>query len=113
VIVEDEPEIAEVLQITLEQHGFQVIVLGNGSLDALVSLCPQEPHLLVCDLKLPGGSGAELCGLVMERYPQCEIILMTGAVDVRMPSRFAVVSTRQSFCASPFAWPSSSNWPLA
>jgi DNA-binding NtrC family response regulator len=82
VIVEDEPDLAEAFQLILERHGFQVTVLGNGSFDALISSCPKAPQLLICDMNLPGGSGAELCKMVLERYPQCEVVLMTGSVDV-------------------------------
>ena len=72
------------LQIILEQNGFEAIVLGDHGdepFDKLTAACPEDPVLLVCDLQLPGGSGVDLCGMILDKYPKCEVILITGAID--------------------------------
>lgn len=47
--MEDQAEIAEVLQIILEQNGCQVIVLGDHGdepFDELTAACPEDPDLI-------------------------------------------------------------------
>ena len=59
LLVEDEPDIAEVLQYNLEKEGFEVEVArrGDSGLDAIRR---QLPDLVLLDLMLPGLDGLEL-----------------------------------------------------
>jgi DNA-binding NtrC family response regulator len=82
VIAEDEPAVAEVLKTVLENYGFAVTTFDGDSFDAFGATLAHELHVFVCDMKLPGVSGIALCRAVLEKYPKCEVILMTGAVDV-------------------------------
>jgi DNA-binding response OmpR family regulator len=79
VIVEDERQISEILQEMLEGQRFNVIVLETASFTEFTARCPSAPDLLVCDLNLPGGSGTDLCRMVVATYPKCKVILMTGS----------------------------------
>jgi len=81
-IVEDEPCIAEPLKIALEEAGFSVIVSDGSSFNDFLASFKKAPCVFVCDMKLPGGSGADLCRMMADRFPSCEIIVMTGAIDV-------------------------------
>lgn len=58
-VVEDEPDIAEVLRYNLEKEGFAVDVLSRGD-EALDALRRQPPDLLLLDLMMPGLDGLEL-----------------------------------------------------
>ncbi len=58
-LVEDEPDIAEVLRYNLEKEGFEVETLGRGDA-ALDSIRRQPPHLILLDLMLPGIDGLDL-----------------------------------------------------
>jgi two-component system, OmpR family, phosphate regulon response regulator PhoB len=62
-VVEDEPDIAEVLQFNLEKAGFGVEVLRRGD-GALEAIRRQPPDLIVLDLMLPGLDGLELTRLL-------------------------------------------------
>ena len=60
VIIEDEPDILEVLIYNLEREGFDV----TGSLDGakgLKLIQQQIPDLVLLDLMLPGMDGLEIC----------------------------------------------------
>lgn len=59
LIVEDEPDIAEVLRYNLERDGFLVQTENRGD-SALVAIREQVPDLLILDLMLPGLDGLEL-----------------------------------------------------
>ena len=63
LLIEDEPDIAEVLQYNLEKEGFEVEVArrGDSGLDAIRR---QPPDLVLLDLMLPGLDGLELTRMV-------------------------------------------------
>src|SRR5262249_22627232 len=46
--------------------------------DALVQIAKTHPDLVVTDLVMPGMSGLELVGQIIEQSPQTPVILMTG-----------------------------------
>ena len=58
-VVEDEPDLAEVVRYNLSREGFQVEVHGRGD-SALDSVRRRPPDLIVLDLMLPGLDGLEL-----------------------------------------------------
>ncbi|MCM2269549.1 MAG: response regulator [Thermoanaerobaculia bacterium] len=62
-VVEDEPDLAEVLRFNLEKAGFQVDVQSRGD-TALAAIRKQPPALVVLDLMLPGLDGLELTRLL-------------------------------------------------
>ncbi len=59
LIVDDEAAIRDVVGITLDLAGFDIIKASNAH-DAHVSILDQKPDLVLLDWMLPGGSGIEL-----------------------------------------------------
>jgi two-component system phosphate regulon response regulator PhoB len=62
-LVEDEPDIAEVLRFNLEKSGFATEVFRRGD-EALEAIRKHPPALVVMDLMLPGMDGLELTRLL-------------------------------------------------
>jgi DNA-binding response OmpR family regulator len=62
LIIEDDPDIAEILRYVLENENFKtrVVHTGEEGLAASVDKC-NPPSLILLDLLLPGMSGIELC----------------------------------------------------
>ncbi|MDA0791011.1 MAG: response regulator [Proteobacteria bacterium] len=60
VIVEDEPDIVEVISYNLKREGFQVISSGRGD-EGLNLVRNQSPVLVILDLMLPGMDGLSVC----------------------------------------------------
>ena len=63
LLIEDEADIAEVLQYNLEKEGFAVEVALRGD-SGLEALRRQAPDLLLLDLMLPGVDGLEITRLL-------------------------------------------------
>lgn len=63
LIVEDDRDIVELVRYNLEQEGFQVSAVGDGS-SGLAQIRKSPPDLLILDLMLPKFSGLEVCKAV-------------------------------------------------
>jgi two-component system phosphate regulon response regulator PhoB len=59
LLIEDEPDIAEVLQYNLEKEGFEVETAHRGD-SGLAAIRRAAPDLVLLDLMLPGVDGLEL-----------------------------------------------------
>jgi two-component system phosphate regulon response regulator PhoB len=60
LIVEDEPDIAEVLRYNLEKEGFRVEIAGRGETGLETARHAPSPDLILLDLMLPGMDGLEV-----------------------------------------------------
>ncbi|MGD0264728.1 MAG: winged helix-turn-helix domain-containing protein [Candidatus Methylomirabilota bacterium] len=60
LVVEDEPDIAELVKYHLEKAGLPARVVGDGK-QALDLIVREQPALVVLDLMLPGLDGMEVC----------------------------------------------------
>jgi two-component system alkaline phosphatase synthesis response regulator PhoP len=66
LIVEDEPEIAQLIAQTLEREGFHCAIATNG-LQALEIVPQQQPDVIILDLMLPGLDGLEVCTRIRQK----------------------------------------------
>lgn len=81
LVVEDEPNIAEVVALYLRRAGYTVDVAGDGEA-AIGSLARQLPDLVVLDLMLPKIDGLEITRWLRERG-DTPIIMLTARREER------------------------------
>jgi DNA-binding response OmpR family regulator len=84
-VVEDEAELASLIEYNLTRGGFQVNLL-NGSGQTVHELETWQPDLIVLDVMLPGQDGFDLCRQIRQRgkLARTPIIFLTaraGEVD--------------------------------
>ncbi|WP_164658430.1 response regulator transcription factor [Tropicibacter sp. Alg240-R139] len=60
LVVDDDPRLRELLTLTLNRAGFQVVTASNGQ-QALISATRDNPDLIVLDVGLPELDGLEVC----------------------------------------------------
>jgi two-component system alkaline phosphatase synthesis response regulator PhoP len=60
LIVEDEKDIAKMLEYNLQKEGFKTLSVRDGE-DALDAAMKEHPDLVLLDLMLPGMDGLEVC----------------------------------------------------
>ncbi|MFN2264833.1 MAG: response regulator transcription factor [Anaerolineales bacterium] len=60
LIAEDERDILELIQFTLQYGGYEVISASNGS-EAWEMTKREQPNLALLDVRMPGMSGYEVC----------------------------------------------------
>ncbi len=84
VVVEDDPNIADLVELYLRQEGFRVVQAGTGE-RALQAVREQRPRLVILDVGLPGGmDGLEVCRRLRAGDGDVAIIMLTardGEID--------------------------------
>ena len=65
LVVEDEPEILELVSTLMRLEGHDVVSATNGE-DGLRAFYQRRPDLAILDIGLPGMSGFDLCGRIRE-----------------------------------------------
>jgi two-component system response regulator MtrA len=76
MVVEDEPDIAEMLGIILTSEGFDVDLVNHGE-EVLATFASQPADLVLLDLMLPGIDGVEVCRRLRE-ISAVPIIMLTA-----------------------------------
>lgn len=76
LLVDDEPETAELVEVYLRNEGFRVFTCLNGA-DALQTLRTEKIDLAVLDVMLPDISGMTLCAEI-RRTKQFPILMLTA-----------------------------------
>jgi len=79
LIVEDEPELAQLLAEYIGAAGFEVCVIEDG-VSASNWLRENTPSLVLLDLMLPGKDGLEVCR-ELRSYSKIPIIMVTAKVE--------------------------------
>jgi two-component system alkaline phosphatase synthesis response regulator PhoP len=79
LLVDDEPDIVEILSYNLGKEGYQIFSASNGK-EALEKANSIEPHLIILDVMMPVMGGIETCeALRKENKYQETIILFLSA----------------------------------
>lgn len=79
LVVDDEPEIADLVSVYLRGEGFQVFSCGSGT-EALAAVSREKIDLAVLDVMLPDISGLTLCAEIRRQH-QFPILMLTAKVE--------------------------------
>jgi CheY-like chemotaxis protein len=77
LIVDDEPQVAEVLAKSLAREGHRAQVVHSGE-EALQFLGNTEPDALFLDVSMPGMNGLHVLAEVKRRRPSLPVVVITG-----------------------------------
>ena len=75
LLVDDEPDILEILSYPLKNQGFQVHTANNG-LEAIKLSKDIQPHLIILDVMMPEMDGIEACEII-RKDPKISNTLIT------------------------------------
>lgn len=92
--IDDDPDVLDGLQLSLRRQG-EVHVAPDGNSGLI--LAAQLPRLavVICDMRMPDRSGADVLAVFSERHPEVTRILLTGYAD--LPSAIAAVNQGHIF----------------
>ena len=97
LIVDDEPDIRELLELTLNRMDVQTAAVGDLK-QARDALETQEFDLCLTDMRLPDGNGIELVRFIQQGYPAMPVAMITAhgsmeaAIDALKAGAFDFVS---------------------
>ena len=80
LIVDDDPNVLELLRVNLRAQGYDVTAASNGT-EALAAIERQTPRLMVLDVMMPEMDGWEVCKQVRDRFRDSMKIVMLTAKD--------------------------------
>ena len=79
LIIEDEPDIADMVASRLRSEGFTTEVCANG-LEGVDRCRALRPDLVVLDLMLPGLDGIEVCRRI-QQHERTPVAMLTAKSD--------------------------------
>ena len=77
LLIDDEEKLRSLLAKIISLEGFQVLEAGDCK-TGLKKLEQNEIDVVICDVKLPDGSGVEFSKIIKEKFPSIEVILLTA-----------------------------------
>ncbi|WP_196453031.1 response regulator transcription factor [Planomonospora sp. ID82291] len=101
LVVDDEPNIRDVLTTVLEFHGFEVATAATG-VEALAKAEAYAPALIVLDLVLPDADGLSVCRDLRARGHRSGIVFLT-ARDSRSDLVSGLTYGGDDYITKPFA----------
>lgn len=78
LIVDDEPDVVEMLQDYFELNGYSTLTARNGK-EALTKVSKQ-PDLIILDVNMPKMDGIELCKQIRD-FVSCPILFLTARTE--------------------------------
>jgi two-component system phosphate regulon response regulator PhoB len=82
LVVDDEPNIIELVRVTLEDDRVRIVVAADGQ-EALAVAHLERPDLILLDVNLPDFSGLEVCRRLRAeaRTRDTKIVMLTAAAQ--------------------------------
>ena len=77
MIVDDDPNIRELVSALLQNHGFEACEAEDGR-DALQKMMNDDPDLVIIDIMMPNMDGFELCRHLRRDYENMPILMLTA-----------------------------------
>jgi two-component system OmpR family response regulator len=77
LVVDDEPNIVELLSASLRFAGFEVVTATNGQ-QALTMIASYQPDLVVLDVMMPGIDGFEVVRRMRESHQRIPVLFLTA-----------------------------------
>jgi len=100
LVVDDEPNIAELLSAALSFEGYQVGVAATGA-EALEQVRTFRPNLVMLDVMLPDFDGTEVCKRLRNQGEQMPIVFLTARDTVQ--DKVEGLSMGDDYVTKPFS----------
>jgi two-component system OmpR family response regulator len=77
LVVDDEPNIAELMRIWFEPVGWEVVTASSGP-EGVARAAEHAPDAVVLDVMLPGYGGLEVLRRIRQLHPRVTVVLSTA-----------------------------------
>jgi len=103
LVVDDDPDIRQILQDRLESYGYLVDTAEDGTV-AIQKIEELTPRGVFLDIRMPGMNGIELLGHIRDRYQTLSVVIVT-ATDIAHLQNSSVHTEAQACLLKPFDIP--------
>ncbi len=76
LMVDDEEQFRTTTKKILSKKGFKAILAGSG--EEAIEKLPENPDVVILDIKMPGMDGQQTLKEIKKRSPQLPVIMLTG-----------------------------------
>ena len=91
LVVDDEPSVRNVVRMTLQKAGYDVLEAEDGekAIEAInTGENPLVLDLVICDIRMPKINGIEAIAYFQREYPHVPLIVLTAFPDTAMAVSF-------------------------
>ena len=89
LVIDDEPEVHEVIRLQLSGTRYQVLDAADGEEGIrLLDANALTVDVIVCDVRMPKINGVEAVAYFRREYPSTPVIVLTGYPDVNLAVQF-------------------------
>ncbi|MEG2759455.1 MAG: response regulator, partial [Rikenellaceae bacterium] len=81
LIIDDEPQIRQLLARIISLEGYEVVQAENLK-SSLKQLDLHHPQVVICDVFLPDGNGVDFVPQIKAAEPNCEVIMLTAQGNI-------------------------------
>ena len=105
LIIEDEPDISELIEYNLTQSGYSIIVSNNGEKGIEIAR-KHKPDLILLDLMLPGIHGIDVCRILKNEKDTSGLsIIMLTALGQEEDIIKGLETGADDYVTKPFSFP--------
>ena len=103
LVVDDEPDVVELISFNLRARGYETIEAGNG-LKALIKARKFQPDLVVLDVMMDGLDGLSVCEVLRSQAATKSIpVIMVTAAAGEMARLNSLEAGAADFLTKPFS----------
>lgn len=77
LIIEDDPDVRNLLKRLFEREKYHILEAGNGR-EAIHLLSHAKPDLVITDIIMPEEDGIGTINILRQKYPEIKIIAISG-----------------------------------
>ena len=86
LVVENDPDMRELVQVMLDERGYRVLTAAEGQ-EALAKVQEEMPGVILLDMKMPGMNGWEFAQVFRAQHGHAApIVVLTAARDPQEPA---------------------------
>ena len=105
LIIEDEPDISELIEYNLSQSGYSILVSNNGE-KGIKNARKHLPDLILLDLMLPGIHGIDVCRILKNDKDTSSVsIIMLTALGQEEDIIKGLETGADDYVTKPFSFP--------
>ena len=102
LVIDDEPDVVDVISTYFTGAGYEVIGATHGG-DGLMLADVQRPDVVLLDIMMPGIDGVQVLAQLRLRWPELPVIMLTAVADIEI-ARGTLRRGAIDYVPKPFEW---------